>query len=287
MCRNNGIVIDGPEVNNQWFTDGYGDYIRHFMTGMAAVPDWTPANQTHLLRSSSVIKDISYGINNVSYTTYDSSAVEVLHVNFNPVTVMADAVVLPHRTNLDQPGWTLDIATRSIRVFHNKGTRISISAGGPHSVCPGETVYFTLPKPGTGYTYQWQVDSTGTGFVNLSNNDFYLGATTDTLWINTAPTSYYGYKYRCVATKNGAPVTGPSYELKFSVRWLGGLSSEWEDPSNWSCNYVPDEKTDVIIPPGSNSNAVINTNVTVHSIVLSPAAILTIGPGLKLNITGK
>ena len=56
----NGVVIDGQlygsETNaNQWFTDGYGDYIRHFMTGMGAVPEWSPANQTHLLRSSSVM----------------------------------------------------------------------------------------------------------------------------------------------------------------------------------------------------------------------------------------
>ena len=42
MARPNGVVIDGPEVNNQWFTDGYGDYIRHFMTSLGAVPAWAP-----------------------------------------------------------------------------------------------------------------------------------------------------------------------------------------------------------------------------------------------------
>ena len=26
-----GQIIDGPEVRNVWFTDGYADYIRHFM----------------------------------------------------------------------------------------------------------------------------------------------------------------------------------------------------------------------------------------------------------------
>jgi glutamine amidotransferase PdxT len=129
MARSNGIDIDGPDVNNQWFTDGYGDYIRHFMTGLAAVPEWTPANQTHLLRSSSVVKIISYSTNSVNYTTYDGNATEVLHINFNPVIVTADGVPLPQRSDLNQPGWTLDVATKTMKIYHSAGTQISISAG--------------------------------------------------------------------------------------------------------------------------------------------------------------
>lgn len=127
MAKSNGIVIDGPDVNNQWFTDGYGDYIRHFMTGMAAVPEWTPFNQTHLLRSTSVIKAITYGLNSVNYTTYDGTSTEVLHVNFSPVTITANGVVIPKRANLTQPGWTLDVATKTLRIFHTGATQIAIT----------------------------------------------------------------------------------------------------------------------------------------------------------------
>ena len=161
MARNNGVVIDGPEVNNQWFTDGYGDYIRHFMNGLAAVPEWVPFNQTHLLRSTSVVKNISYGINSVTYTTHSANAKDVLHLNFTPGTVMADNVILPRRNDLNQPGWTLDVATKTLRIYHNNATNITISSGGPQSICPGETAYFVVPKPGTDYNYQWQIDSTG------------------------------------------------------------------------------------------------------------------------------
>jgi hypothetical protein len=128
MTRGNGVVIDGPEVNNQWFTDGYGDYVRHFMTGLGAVPEWTPSNQTHLLRSSSVVKNIFYGNNSVNYTTYDANAVDVLHVNFLPATVTANGVVLPQRTDLTQPGWMLDVATKTLRIYHSSGSQISISS---------------------------------------------------------------------------------------------------------------------------------------------------------------
>jgi hypothetical protein len=287
MARNNGVVIDGLDVNNQWFTDGYGDYIRHFMTGLAAVPEWVPFNQTHLLRSTSVVKNISYGISNVSYTTYDPTAVEVLHLNFNPVTVMADSIILPRRSDLNQPGWTLDVATKTLRIYHVIGTHISISSGGVHSICPGETIYFTLPKPGVGYSYQWQIDSTGGNFVDLSNNAIHSGVNTDTLWINGPPTFYYGTQYRCIVSKNGVSVFGPTYELKFLVKWQGGASGEWEDSSNWSCNYLPDTNTDVLLPGPVNNNPVISTNSSVHSITLSPGTVLTVSPGIRLDIKGK
>ncbi len=140
MARSNGVDIDGPDVNNQWFTDGYGDYIRHFMAGMAAVPEWTPFNQTHLLRSSSVVKSVNYGLNSVSYTTYDGTATEVLHINFNPVTVTANGVALPHRSDLNQPGWTLDVATKTLKIYHANATQIEINtqAAGPLPITLGE-----------------------------------------------------------------------------------------------------------------------------------------------------
>jgi hypothetical protein len=128
MAKTTGVVIDGPDVNNQWFTDGYGDYVRHFMTGMGAVPEWSPFNQTHFLRSSSVLKNITYGTNSVSYTTYDGTATDVLHVNFNPVTVTANGVPLPQRSDLNQPGWTLDVNTKALRIYHVGATQIIISA---------------------------------------------------------------------------------------------------------------------------------------------------------------
>jgi hypothetical protein len=129
MARSNGVVIDGPDVNNQWFSDGYGDYIRHFMTGMGAVPEWSPASQTHLVQSNSVIKSITYGANTLSYTTFNSSSTEVLHISYNPVSITVDGVELPHRSDLSQPGWTLDVATKTLKIYHSTGTNIVINPG--------------------------------------------------------------------------------------------------------------------------------------------------------------
>ena len=41
-----------------WLTDGYGDYVRHYLRAMAAAPELAPPDQNHLLRTSSVVRAI-------------------------------------------------------------------------------------------------------------------------------------------------------------------------------------------------------------------------------------
>jgi hypothetical protein len=126
-----GQIIDGPTVNNVWFTDGYGDYIRHFMRAMGAVPEWAPQNQNHLTRSTSVVTAISYSPLEVVYTTADPDATDVLKLGFVPVEVAADGLLLPQRTDLDAPGWVYDAATQVLKVRHAQATAMRISAQSP------------------------------------------------------------------------------------------------------------------------------------------------------------
>ncbi len=60
MCDTRGVVRVGPTEQTLWFSDGYGDYIRHFMAGLGAVPDWAPPGEDHLLRSTSVVPEVHY-----------------------------------------------------------------------------------------------------------------------------------------------------------------------------------------------------------------------------------
>ncbi|MEK6320064.1 MAG: hypothetical protein AABN33_00130 [Acidobacteriota bacterium] len=64
-----------PE-SNIWLTDGYGDYVRHYLRAMAAAPDLAPDDQNHLLRTSSVIKSISYEQDAITYTKFDERSLE-------------------------------------------------------------------------------------------------------------------------------------------------------------------------------------------------------------------
>lgn len=60
-----------------WLTDGYGDYVRHFLRAMAAAPELAPDDQDHLLRTSSVIRSIEYKPNRISYTKFDAGSKEL------------------------------------------------------------------------------------------------------------------------------------------------------------------------------------------------------------------
>jgi hypothetical protein len=129
----------------------------------------------------------------------------------------------------------------------------------------------------TGATYQWQVN-TGSGFTNISNNGNYTGTNTITLQLNTMPSGWYGYIYRCIV--NGAYSTNS--KLKFSDNWTGTTNNNWEDAANWSCGTIPDANTDVII---NNGLVTVNENTTVRTLTLAPGVIFTVAPGVILTIT--
>ena len=61
-----------------WLTDGYGDYVRHYLRSMASAPELAPEDQNHLLQSSSVIQHIQYSPDRITYRKFDAQSVERL-----------------------------------------------------------------------------------------------------------------------------------------------------------------------------------------------------------------
>jgi hypothetical protein len=60
-----------------WLTDGYGDFVRHYLRAMASDPGLAPADQNHLLRTSSVIQSIDYGTAAIRYAKFDAESEEL------------------------------------------------------------------------------------------------------------------------------------------------------------------------------------------------------------------
>lgn len=122
MARDTGSVIEGPaefrQNPNNWFSDGHGDYIRHFLLAMGAFPEWAPAGENHLLRSSSVVKSVRYRAEAIEYTTFDADATEVFRLASAPKEILANGKPLPRRPDLTEPGWTYDRATGVLRLRH-------------------------------------------------------------------------------------------------------------------------------------------------------------------------
>jgi hypothetical protein len=144
-------------------------------------------------------------------------------------------------------------------------------------ICPDN--YNILTSNLSGSTYQWQVN-TGTGYININDNVNYAGTATQKLQLKNLPSSFYGYKYRCLV--NGSSFSN-EITIKFISYWTGSLSKSWEDPGNWSCGNIPDANTDVVVQSSTNTPEV-GSNAFCRSTTVNPGTVITVKAGFKLNI---
>ncbi len=94
-----------------WLTDGYGDYIRHYLRAMDSDPNLAPPGEDHILSTSSVIQEADYAghllkfyslafehvdSNSVKlfYRTYDSSGTERIKLTRKPAAVLLESHAL-------------------------------------------------------------------------------------------------------------------------------------------------------------------------------------------------
>ncbi len=72
-----------------WLTDGYGDYVRHYLRAMNACPEVAPSHKNKLLGSTSVIASVNYSPDMITYRTFDNSATEVFRLTKKPLKIFA------------------------------------------------------------------------------------------------------------------------------------------------------------------------------------------------------
>lgn len=132
-----------PFSTQWWFTDQYADGPRRLMDAFWAVPEWAPADESHLLGSSSVTTRISYGKGSVTYSTFDPHSIDVLRLDFVPSSVTADGKALPRRSTLNAAGYTFDEKTGVLRVRHDTACNLSIQGTG--GTAPAAWVSFDAP----------------------------------------------------------------------------------------------------------------------------------------------
>jgi len=130
--RENGLVKTSlDEGTGYWFSDGYGDYMRHFQRGMASVPEWAPPDEDHLLGSTSVVRSIRYGEQEITYVTFDNRSREVLRLRRQPVKVLAGTVPLARAKVLGrgQEGFSVEPVLQGgfvVRIEHHRSAKLTI-----------------------------------------------------------------------------------------------------------------------------------------------------------------
>ncbi len=105
-----------------WLTDGYGDYVRHYLRAMADDPTLAPIGQDHILSTTSVIQQADYKgqankflvpyvkADDVSkvrlyYRAFDTSGVETIRLSQKPTTVLLGTKPVKEQAQLTGEGY--------------------------------------------------------------------------------------------------------------------------------------------------------------------------------------
>ena len=78
-----------------WLTDGYGDYVRHYIRAMAAMPELAPAGRNRILGSTSVIKSVDYSAEGIRYSTFDMASTDIMRLKRKPESIMVNGNPCP------------------------------------------------------------------------------------------------------------------------------------------------------------------------------------------------
>ncbi len=87
-----------------WLTDGYGDYVRHYLRAMATFPELAPSNKNRFLGTSSLVTFISYNQKEILYNTYDS-ANDILRLTAKPIKIICDGTEIGETTGIKNEGY--------------------------------------------------------------------------------------------------------------------------------------------------------------------------------------
>jgi hypothetical protein len=128
-----------------WLTDGYGDYIRHYLNAMAAMPELAPANSNHILHSTSVVAQADYAPNfnkrlvpevkadeqnsvAIFYRTYDAAATETIRMTSKPVKITVSDKAINEANSLTNDGWMWQPLSKGgvLKIRHTGGTIVKV-----------------------------------------------------------------------------------------------------------------------------------------------------------------
>lgn len=93
----NGLVFESPVSKNvlSWWSDCYGEGPRMVYHAFAAIPEWAPAGENHILYSAGILKNVSYQDQQLQYTAADSNGKEFLRLHFKPTFVSVKGKSIP------------------------------------------------------------------------------------------------------------------------------------------------------------------------------------------------
>lgn len=104
-----GRAYESPlskDVSN-WWSDCYGEGPRMFYHVFAAIPEWAPPGQDHILYAASVLKEIAYAKGQIAYTAVSEKGVEYLRTSYEPHRITVGGKRLKISKDPNKPGYSI------------------------------------------------------------------------------------------------------------------------------------------------------------------------------------
>ncbi len=105
----NGLAFESPLSKGilSWWSDSYGEGPRMFYHAFAAIPEWAPPGEDHILYSKGVLKNVSYNTQKVQYTATDKTGMEYIRLAFKPVKITLNGTEIFNTSNASEQGFAL------------------------------------------------------------------------------------------------------------------------------------------------------------------------------------
>jgi len=140
------------------------------MDAFWAVPEWAPADESHLLGSLSVVTKIAYGTGSVTYSTFDDESTDVLRLDFVPDSITVGGKAISRRKDLAQEGYTFDDTSHVLSIRHTSSRDVDIQ--GKSNRVPPSYITFDDPHLRAGTPLLGQYPS---GVIDWGKGDWQVG----------------------------------------------------------------------------------------------------------------
>jgi hypothetical protein len=127
-----GMAFESPVSKGilSWWSDCYGECPRMFYHAFAAVPEWAPPHENHILYSEGILREVKYAVKMVMYTTTSDNGVEYLKLSFKPEKVTINGKAIPSAKLLMPDTYLLKKLNNDdyvLTIKHNKQCSILIT----------------------------------------------------------------------------------------------------------------------------------------------------------------
>jgi hypothetical protein len=104
-----GLAFESPLSNGvtSWWSDCYGEGPRMFYHALAAVPEWAPPGENHILYSKNLLKDVVYKEKEIVYHATVPDGMEFFRLSFKPDNIKLNGRPIMVENKMPEEGYTL------------------------------------------------------------------------------------------------------------------------------------------------------------------------------------